>query len=207
MTEAEWLVCGDPRRLLKVWQGKSSDRKYRLFAVACSRLVLALLDPMVPRWLDVAEQYAEGLADERALSRARGSCYLATRRNAYWAAWDTLRETARIAAYRATVKRDGHAWARTRPTDPEREPARVALIRCVFGNPFRAAACDLRRQTPDVVALARQAYESRDFSALPILADALEDAGCTDTTILDHCRSGGPHVRGCWVVDRVLGKS
>ena len=50
-------------------------------------------------------------------------------------------------------------------------------------------------------------YESRDFTAMPILADALQDAGCEHAEILDHCRGPGPHVRGCWVVDHVLGKS
>ena len=50
-------------------------------------------------------------------------------------------------------------------------------------------------------------YESRDVSAMPVLADALQDAGCDSDDILDHCRVGGPHVRGCWVVDRVLGKA
>ena len=49
-------------------------------------------------------------------------------------------------------------------------------------------------------------YDARDFSAMPILADALQDAGCDSDDILNHCRSGGVHVRGCWVVDLVLGK-
>jgi hypothetical protein len=60
--------------------------------------------------------------------------------------------------------------------------------------------------TPTVVALASQMYESRDFTAMPILADALQDAGCDSTDILGHCRGPGPHARGCWVVDLVLGK-
>src|SRR5947209_2610439 len=50
-------------------------------------------------------------------------------------------------------------------------------------------------------------YESRDFSAMPILADALQDSGCANEQVLTHCRDGGPHVRGCWVVDAILGKS
>jgi hypothetical protein len=51
-------------------------------------------------------------------------------------------------------------------------------------------------------------YEWREFSAMPILADALQDAGCEDDTILGHCRDPQfTHVRGCWVVDLVLGKS
>ena len=84
--------------------------------------------------------------------------------------------------------------------------AHVRLMRCVFGNPFRAAACAPDWKTDTVLLLANQMYDSRDFSAMPILADALQEAGCTSDTALDHCRSGAPHVRGCWVVDLVLGK-
>jgi hypothetical protein len=62
-------------------------------------------------------------------------------------------------------------------------------------------------RTSTAIALAQQMYDSRDFSAMPILADALQDAGCDSADILDHCRGAGPHVRGCWVVDLVLGKS
>ena len=57
-----------------------------------------------------------------------------------------------------------------------------------------------------MVALAGQMYESRDFGAMPILAGALQDAGCDSDEVLGHCRGPGPHVRGCWVVDLVLGK-
>jgi hypothetical protein len=80
------------------------------------------------------------------------------------------------------------------------------LIYDVFGNPFRPVAVDPAWLTSTVVALARQMYESRDFSALPILADALQDAGCCNEDVLDHCRGPRPHVRGCWAVDLVLGK-
>jgi cell wall assembly regulator SMI1 len=84
--------------------------------------------------------------------------------------------------------------------------AQAALIRDIFGNPFRPAAIDAAWRTPTAVALAGQMYESRDFGAMPILADALQDAGCDNEEVLDHCRGPGPHVRGCWVVDLVLGK-
>jgi len=83
----------------------------------------------------------------------------------------------------------------------------AALVRCVFGNPFCPGTIDRAWLSRTVVALARQMYESRDFTAMPILADALQDAGCDNADILDHCRGPGPHVRGCWVVDLVLGKS
>ena len=80
------------------------------------------------------------------------------------------------------------------------------LTRCVFGNPFRPVAVDPAWLTPAVVALARGIYEERAFDRMPILADALQDAGCDNDDILNHCRDDGPHVRGCWVVDLVLGK-
>ncbi|MBM3981841.1 MAG: hypothetical protein FJ304_16510 [Planctomycetes bacterium] len=79
-------------------------------------------------------------------------------------------------------------------------------MRCIFGNPFRPVAFDPAWRTDTAVALARQMYESREFSALPILADALQDAGCDNEDVLNHCREPGTHVRGCWVVDLVLGK-
>jgi hypothetical protein len=82
----------------------------------------------------------------------------------------------------------------------------VVLLRDVFGNPFRPVEFSPDWQTETVVLLARQMYDSRDFSAMPILADALMDAGCDNADVLDHCRGPGPHVRGCWVVDLMLGK-
>jgi len=91
---------------------------------------------------------------------------------------------------------------------PESERAAQAiLLRDIFGNPFHPVAFDPAWRTEAVVGLARGAYEDRAFDRLPVLADALEDAGCADAAVLAHCRGPGPHVRGCWVVDLVLGKS
>jgi hypothetical protein len=91
------------------------------------------------------------------------------------------------------------AWAR--------ECARqVELVRDIFGNPFRLSAFSPSWSTSTAVTLAARMYESRDFSAMPMLAEALRDAGCDSADILAHCRGEGPHVRGCWVVDLVLAK-
>jgi hypothetical protein len=81
---------------------------------------------------------------------------------------------------------------------------RVALARCVFGNPFRSTVVEPTWLSSAVVGVAAGIYEERAFQQLPILADALEEAGCADEDILRHCRNPGPHVRGCWVVDLVL---
>jgi len=86
----------------------------------------------------------------------------------------------------------------------------VRVLRDIFGNPFRPASVGLscvHWNDNTVVKLAQGIYDDRAFDHLPILADALEDAGCQDPVILDHCRHPGPHVRGCWVVDLVTGRS
>jgi hypothetical protein len=82
----------------------------------------------------------------------------------------------------------------------------AVVFRDIFGNPFRPVTFSQEWRTDTVVALARQMYDSRAFDRMPILADALQDAGCDSEDVLDHCRGEGPHVRGCWVVDLVLGK-
>jgi hypothetical protein len=87
------------------------------------------------------------------------------------------------------------------------------LLRCIFGNPFRPVSSDPACLTPQVVALAQAAYDQRELPAgtldgarLAVLADALEEAGCTNADLLDRLRGPGPHVRGYWVVDLLLGK-
>jgi hypothetical protein len=92
--------------------------------------------------------------------------------------------------------------------DPEEMAAQCRLLRDVVGNPFRPATPDPAWLTSTVVALAAGAYADRAFDRLPILADALQDAGCDHPDVLAHCRDPHlTHVRGCWVVDLVLGKS
>jgi hypothetical protein len=80
------------------------------------------------------------------------------------------------------------------------------LVRDVAGNPFEPVAIDPAWRTAEVRALVQAIYDDRAFERMPVLADALAAAGCDNAAILDHCRSPGPHIRGCWVVDLVLGK-
>ncbi|MCE9564021.1 MAG: hypothetical protein K8U57_18415 [Planctomycetes bacterium] len=80
-------------------------------------------------------------------------------------------------------------------------------LREVFGNPFHPVAIEPSWLTSTVVLLAQQMYESRDFTAMPILADALQDAGCDEPITLAHCQCEEPHVRGCWLSDLLLGKA
>ncbi|WP_149115354.1 hypothetical protein [Limnoglobus roseus] len=80
------------------------------------------------------------------------------------------------------------------------------LLRDIFGNPFRPVAFEAGWRTGTVLGLAEGVYEERAWDRLPILADALEDAGCESEEILGHLRGEGPHARGCWALDLVLGK-
>ena len=90
----------------------------------------------------------------------------------------------------------------------DEETVLCQLARCIFGNPFRPVTADPSWLNSTVVALARGIYDERAFDRMPILADALQDAGCDNEDVLNHCRDPhGVHARGCWVVDLVLGKS
>src|SRR5262249_20625661 len=84
--------------------------------------------------------------------------------------------------------------------------AQADLLRCVFGNPFQPLALHLAWRTSDVLRLAEGIYAERTFDGFPILADAAEEAGCTDARLLGHLRGPGPHVRGCWALDLILSK-
>jgi hypothetical protein len=96
---------------------------------------------------------------------------------------------------------------------PDVDEAHCTLLRDLFGNPFRSAVLDPAWRAPDAVALAQAAYDERhlpagtlDADRLAVLADALEEAGCSDRAMLAHLRGPGPHVRGCWVVDLLLNR-
>lgn len=111
---------------------------------------------------------------------------------AYQAAWGTA-----------------HRAAHTVPLGRRQEKlqSQAELVRCIFGSlRFHSITAAPSWLTPSVVSLARQMYDSRDFCPMPTFADALEEAGCDNTDILAHCRQPGEHVRGCWVVDLLLGK-
>jgi hypothetical protein len=84
-----------------------------------------------------------------------------------------------------------------------------SVLRDLFGNPFRPVVVDpswLAWNDGCVPKVARAIYDERRFADLPVLADALEEAGCTDAELLGHLRGPGPHVRGCWPLDALLGK-
>jgi hypothetical protein len=216
MTEAEWLACEDPERLLVFLRGTARERKLRLFACACCRRVWHLLTDADSRAAaEAAERFADGLERKGHLStvRARARRVTFVQRGAAYIAWraafdklpSVISSIARGTVYNAAAH-PGGGWRNW--SDVEQESVAVAaLLRDIFGNPFHPVAVDPTWLTSTVVQLAEQMYDSRDFSAMPILGDALMDAGCFDEAIQTHCRGPGPHVRGCHIVDACLGKS
>jgi hypothetical protein len=211
MTEAEWLATDKPTPMLKFLHGKTSKRKMRLAICAfCSHIKSATTDDLYHAALNASEQYADGQVAWEVLSE------LAGRIDHFARPVDVLGlDVAMLPVYLLCRDQDLNSAAMNSVNNPWNRPVAVrqgllalniAYIRDVFGNPFRPVTFSPDWHTDTAVTLARQMYESREFSAMPILADALQDAGCDNEDILSHCRGDGPHVRGCWVVDLVLGK-
>jgi hypothetical protein len=211
MTEAEWLARSRLDLMVDYVAGQGSDRRHRLLACACCDAYRqrAFQEPDCLRAaLDLAEQAAEGRVDENQRGQASARLRGALNENDRW----DLRGEGWIpflaCGDRPEIERVPREILAAFSFDIN-APARTIVgprLHCIFGNPFRPVALDPRWRTADVTALARGIYEDRAFDRLPLLADALMDAGCGDEQVLAHCRSDGPHVRGCWVVDLVLGK-
>jgi len=274
MTEAEWLASGDPTPMLEFLQGRASNRRLRLFSVACCRQIWDLLDTAARNAVEVGEQFADGIASdaerhqafvdlmavsgatsldstvhyamnwatpavvaaaiacsdgsesltdslggrfETGLGEGGDSVYRALSVGehlirAQWFACDQQRRLMRQ-SYSRIVRTLHSVMDHLLPADSLLPLAnktwhhQVGLIHDIFGPyPLRPVLCDRGWHTGTIAALAQGIYDDRAFDRLPILADALEDAGCTNADILNHCRQPGEHVRGCWVVDLVLGR-
>jgi hypothetical protein len=213
MTQAEWSTSTDPRAMLASVEGRASDRKLRLFACAsCRRVGRWLKDQRSLAALDTAEAFADGLAspDQMAASaEAAWQAHLGLNLAPYYAALAAHFSVDKSAAFGASEGADcAYGASVNDPDDPEEEAeAQADLLRDIFGNPYLPDTLGPWSPTPVVVCLAQMIYDGREFARMPSLADTLEEAGCMNADILDHCRSQRSHVRGCWVVDLVLGKS
>jgi hypothetical protein len=215
MTEPEWLACVDPTAMWPHTAGKG-ERKHCLFDAACLRRVWHLLrDGRSRQAIESLERYADGgagfeellTAHDQADAACAGRVTKAESEAAWAACWATMhpREDPDLPSVNAadavafTVKR-----LRAEARAAERA-AQAALLRDIFGNPFRPPpTVEPCCRTPAVVALAKALYNERRFGDLPVLADALEEAGLADVELLGHLRGPGPHARGCFVLDALL---
>jgi hypothetical protein len=214
MTEEEWINCTPGISQLAVM----TPRRLRLLAVAlCRHFGQRGYYDGVPSAFEVIEQFADTGKSKAALRRARQSVQSIRQQlqvedaesnaNAIYSLF-IIQVAASENAYAQTMRTAVELFQRVDGLSEEgawRELFRPAS--CIVGNPFRPVAFDRGWRSETAIALASGIYAERAFDRLPILADALEEAGCDHPDVLAHCRGPGPHVRGCWVVDLVLNKS
>jgi hypothetical protein len=230
LTEAAWLAGDDPYPMIVHLELGMYDRKGRLFfCAACRRLARLTPNPAARAYIEAQEAFADG--------RLRVDDLLLAQRHLkpVWPAGSIPRETFLALHTDNTLTHLGRhldnrvleeivsglvdsldpEWPRSEPLDRAEFAALAAqdlrflagVVRCIWGNPWRPAALNPGWRTADVLGLARGIYDDRAFDRLPILHDALIEAGCTSDDVLGHCREEGPHARGCWVVDLVLGQA
>jgi hypothetical protein len=231
MNEAEWLAGSGPPSMLEFLRDKASERKLRLFACACCRRIWYLLkDKRSQQAVEFVEKCVDGLANSEELvvisdaandvwndaAYGRSPFFSDAETDAADAACSTADpqdgmsaalHASHCAAYAASWSSSGRQIIQKQAS--AEQAVQCLLLRDLFGNPFRPVCLDpawLSWREGAIPKLAQAVYDERAFDRLPILADALEDAGCDNADILNHCRQPGEHVRGCWVVDLLLGK-
>ncbi len=220
---------GEARRLYEMpalADDRLSDRKRRLFAVAClRRFERMLLDPRSARALAVAERFALGLATEqerRDAEDAAAAAHFEMRRSRFgepgllpwsWADEQLTRAAVLVTSHGLYYAEDAADYARRSVADSAGEADREEEVQCALLREVVGPWPDLLRVQPlwllanDGAArrLAEEADSEGAFDLLPILADALEDAGCGEEEILRHLRGPNAHVAGCWCLDLLLG--
>jgi hypothetical protein len=195
MTEAEWLACTDPEKMLAYLKGRATDRKFRLLLAAWWRRRFGKLRSFKAYQKKLVQ--AEEMADGNWKPKRGEAGWIGHQKNPHHrAVWSVK--------LLAELRGKGHVSL----------GMQAGLLRDIVGNPFRPASVSPAWRTPQVVALAQAAYDQRalpsghlDIARLAVLADALEDAGCDNAELLGHLRGEGPHVRGCWAVDLLMGRS
>jgi len=181
MTEAEWLECTDPVPMLEFLGPRVSGEKLDRYTRGC----------LMWDFLQRGGPYHE-------VAMAVGRFY-----DCRIAAEEFAEEVERF-KHKAGAGRDHGSGVAHAKRQPGRSSSQV--VREVFGNPLRTVVLDPTWRPPEIVTLARLIYDTQTFDRLPVLADALEGTGCDNADILEHCRQRGTHVRGCWVVDLLLGR-
>lgn len=225
MNRTEWEASNDPLPMLDWLRERGSERKIRLFTCACLRHLESVyrdFDLEVLPAVEVGEAKADGrpaaayrlpcrgkvVYSSGDVSGARDLLELVGLGQAWWVAWESV---LRLSALLRAHAQEGFP-------DPPMSSARVnrleagaqaALLRDLFGHLFHEDHLWIGRlkRTDDAERLARAISEGHTFGDLPVLADALEEAGCADVAVLEHCREPGLHARGCWVIDALLGRS
>ena len=214
MTETEWLSAVDVDGMWEFLMSRFSepgpiDRKVQLFVAACCEPLEKAVPPPFASLISLCEGRANnragrlqwGAAFQKAgLDADAGGILFAIDYDDYGLACYLAARA--IASMNHKPESSGYTSAFRR----ERERQAI-LFREIAGNPFRPMSLDDQRPAPAHVQLAQAVYDGRTFDRMSELADALEREGCASEEVLTHCRGPGPHVRGCWVLDLILGKA
>ena len=219
-TAVEWQTSREPEAMLLALRERSErvaavrqtpERKLRLFGVGCCKRVWPALTATSRTIVDRVERACD---DSGPL---RGKRHIADFSSRMVKLDKDRRQSGKLAAEALRIddpiSAAMNACQYAVCTDPSDEfmrserPALASLLRCIVGNPYRPSTFDPSWRTPTVSAIAEGVYADRAFDRRPVLADALEDAGCDQAELLAHLRGPGPHARGCWPVDLVLGKA
>ena len=233
MDENEWLECADPKAMFARVRDAIDQRKHRLLACACVRSVWHnLQDERFRAMVELAEEYADGRATFERLQQADKVLFevisqmnfsqiltkpalpamVAARsvgnRTVDERFYEAMRYTL-LSAAPCIPSGTSDAFAQPDPGSKTAHTRHLAdLFRDIVGNPFRRVVLHpdwLAWNDGTVGRLAETIYEERRYQDLPVLADALEDAGCDDPRVIGHLRGKGVHARGCWVLDLARG--
>ncbi len=206
MTEQEWLVCNDPRRMIQRLRGRAVARKLQLF-ISAPAYVGLVLNKMTStaKCLKLSEAFVDCEITETELSEAWNRTWPRAR----WIGMSLPRMNRWIAPFVAWHVRCLRKWPGLFGFPSRTEmPAQCDLLReHLLRQPLPAhhpesLLAHLHCYSPGP----EKIYDDRAFDELPILANELVKSGCADPEILGHCRGQGPHVKGCWVLDAVLGR-
>jgi hypothetical protein len=223
MTEAEWLGCQDPWLMLRFLReamgerDRMARRKVRLFTCACCRPLLTQLQQECREAVEASRRYADGLVSYADLLRAYNAASdfkvreeQPARQGRQLAIMAAHREVWGAALELSPMLSARGGWATFGYTPVASDEEQIAFLRDIFGNPFRPVRVNpswLAWDGGTVAKLALTVYDEEAFDRLPVLADALEDAGCADAQPLDHLRGPNSHLRGCWALDLILGRA
>lgn len=236
MTEPGWIAYQQPGALIDylvkqfpTLAGPAGLRKRRLFAYACCREIWDAfpnetfrravqcveraadcpeLESEIQSWLQTVEPFVEAipLVELRELYPDRPD-EVAAHVNARPDLAVFIEEVSRWGIRGREAARAASAALKGGWAAGGRKTFECDLVRDLFGNPFRPVKIEQRLLIPKVERIAQAIYQDRDFELMPVLSDALEEAGCANADILEHCRMEPLHVRGCWLIDLLLGKA
>jgi hypothetical protein len=214
VTEAEWWACEDPGLLLDAARGRATDRQLRLFAFACCRNILGFVPEGPCRdALDVALQFADGQASVEELAAARAAAIpvagrVGPRQAAAWAATESTHPSALRAARAAATEAREQVRRESRSAEAEEARRQAGFLRDILGHPvdnMRTGPAQRLGLDPTVREIAEALYDGGPQEDMVALAEELERRGGVSLDILEHCRPDTIHIRGCWLLDLLLG--